>query len=349
VTWRDLVFSGGVSGEGYRGNLASVTATAVDSTDRATAAVGEMAVRGGLWFFTHQDRELRLDFDGGLRQFVAGGFEVQDYAPMEWVGNLGFHYRQTFEGLGVLAVQTGGAGRGVTDRPPPPLHIQPGYASLDGEARFSFYPVRGVFFDAEVFGERTDYGSTDNTPQLDLLDRSVLGLELGASWGVDWNLRFFSSYQATEYGNQGTFDPSDPFRKDRTLVLGSTWTVQADVFAQLSLETRLNRSNSSRPEYNAFSFSGVLSAPLPWWRISANLFATLTGKDYLTETEYARLVPGEEADNASVVYLELTRPLDVNLDGAVRFGWTRAETDIGDSYFERFGVSFLLRYRPFSR
>jgi hypothetical protein len=38
----------------------------------------------------------------------------------------------------------------------------------------------------------------------------------------------------------------------------------------------------------------------------------------------------------------------MNLDGAIRFGWTRAETDIGDSYFQRFGATFLFRYRPFN-
>ena len=64
------------------------------------------------------------------------------------------------------------------------------------------------------------------------------------------------------------------------------------------------------------------------------------------ESEFVQLVPGEEADNASVVYVELSRPVFPNLDGAFRFGWNRAETDIGNSYFERFGGTFLLRYRP---
>ena len=30
----------------------------------------------------------------------------------------------------------------------------------------------------------------------------------------------------------------------------------------------------------------------------------------------------------------------------VRFGWTRAETDIGGSFYERYGVSFFINYRP---
>jgi hypothetical protein len=92
----------------------------------------------------------------------------------------------------------------------------------------------------------------------------------------------------------------------------------------------------------------VFSAPLPRG-LNLNLYALLTTKDYVHQTEFARLVPGEEADNASTVYLELARPLMVNLDGAVRFGWNRAETDIGDSYFERFGTTVLFRYRPWSR
>ena len=92
----------------------------------------------------------------------------------------------------------------------------------------------------------------------------------------------------------------------------------------------------------------VFSAPLPHgWTLQ--FLANLTDKKYLTRTDFARLVPGEEADNASVVYLELSRPLMVNLDGAVRFAWTRAETDIGESYFQRYGATVLLRYRPFDR
>ena len=109
----------------------------------------------------------------------------------------------------------------------------------------------------------------------------------------------------------------------------------------------MNRSNSSRPEYNALSFRSVVSIPMPH-DFSINLFADLTAKGYLTESEFAQLVPGEEADNASVVYVEASRPLFLNLDGAVRFGWTRAETDIGDSYYERFGGSVLFRYRPWN-
>jgi hypothetical protein len=83
--------------------------------------------------------------------------------------------------------------------------------------------------------------------------------------------------------------------------------------------------------------------------LTVHLLANITDKRYLAETSFARLVPGEEADNASVVYVELTRRLLVNLDGAIRFGWNKAETDIGNEYFERYGATLLFRYRPRDR
>jgi hypothetical protein len=116
----------------------------------------------------------------------------------------------------------------------------------------------------------------------------------------------------------------------------------------VGVEGILNRSNSSRSEYDAVSLRSVFSAPLPM-DFTLNFLANLTDKHYLTKTDFARLVPGEEADNASVVYLELARPFLVNLDGALRFGWNRAETDTGEDYSERYGMTFLLRYRPWGR
>ena len=61
------------------------------------------------------------------------------------------------------------------------------------------------------------------------------------------------------------------------------------------------------------------------------------------------LVPGEEADNASIAYVQVGRPMAVNLDGAIRVGWTRAETDIGNAYYQRFGLSVRMNYRPNNR
>jgi hypothetical protein len=358
ITWQDLVVTGGLSVDGYRGNLAAVTASTVDCvvspsgslecTEEASALVGELGIRGGLSFFNHQDRSLDLQFDGGLRQFVARGFKVRDYIPREWVGRADLQYRESLGSVGTLFARGGLGGRNVGDRPPMPLFIQPGYLTADGEVSVRFLPIRRSYLDLRVFGEMADYQTEELAPQLDLLDRQVLGGEAGVSWGSDWTVRLHAGYRAFEYRNQGTFDPDDPFRRDRAWSFGATWTLRAPIFAQIGVEGTRDRSNSSRAEYNALSLRGLLSAPLPY-DLTLNLLADLTDKRYLTDTEFVRLVPGEEADNASQVYLELARPLMVNLDGAVRFGWNRAETDTGNEYFERTGVTFLLRYRPWAR
>ena len=93
------------------------------------------------------------------------------------------------------------------------------------------------------------------------------------------------------------------------------------------------------------AFRTQITYPLPW-SVIADGFLVVTGKSYLFETEFVRLVPGEEADNASQAYLTLSRPVAANLDTALQFGWTRAETDVGDQYYQRYGVTVLFRYRP---
>ncbi len=348
VRWQDLVLTGGTSLESYNGNLPAVTISAVDSTEQASAMVGELGARGRLTLFSGQERSLDLQFDAGLRQFVAGGFEVRDYASREWVGRSNLNYRESLSSLGDLWVEVGLGARRVDDRPPMPLFLQPGYSTADGRIRFQFRPVRGLFFDVQIMGEAADYATRSVTPQLELLDRRVLGAESGVTWGPDWRARLHTGLKVSEYRNQGTFDPRDPFRRDLTWSLGGTWTYTSSFFAQLGAEATINRSNSDRPEYDALSLRAVVSAPLPG-SLSLSFFANLTEKWYKVRTDFARLVPGEEADNASVVYLELARPLLVNLDGAVRFGWNRAETDIGNAYFERYGGTLLLRYRPWGR
>jgi len=345
VQWRDLVITSGISGEGYNGNLPAVTIPAVDSTRRASAAVGEFGLRGGLFLLNRNERSLALQVDAGLRQFSAFGFKVRDYAPREWVGRADLIYRRSLESLGELRIQGGVAGRRVEDRPPMPLYIQPGYRSADGRVLLQLRPIGAAYVDAQLVAEVDDYSANVLSPQMDLLDRKMVGLETGVTWGEDWTVRAHAALGLSVYDNQATFDPGDPNRRDRTMSVGATWTTRSRIFAQLGLEGTVNRSNSSRPEYDAFNVRAVMSTPL-FQDVSLTFFASLTDKRYLTRTDYARLVPGEEADNASVVYLELARPLMVNLDGAVRLGWTRAETDIGNSYFERYGISILLRYRP---
>ncbi len=345
VTWRDLVVTAGASIEGYEGNLSAVTVPLVDSTDRAAAAVGEFGVRGGVLLLDRESSALSFDFDTGLRQFAAAGFEVRDYAPREWVGTGTLEYSRRLEGSGVLTARTRLRGRWVEDRPPMPLFIHPGYRSLSGAVTYLSRPVQGVRIDARLSAEGSDYRAPDAIPQLDLLDRRSWGGEVGAEWGRDWSVRFYGAFRSSRYPEQGTFDPDDPFRRDRAFRAGATWTLRSSIVAQLGVEGTLNRSNSNRPEYDAVSARALLSAPLPG-DFGLDLYGVLTAKSYIHETDFARLVPGEEADNASVVYVSLTRPLTSELDGAVRVGWTRAETDIGESYFRRFGATFLMHYRP---
>ena len=214
--------------------------------------------------------------------------------------------------------------------------------------RLELREVRGIRLDTEVRGELSDYRALDLVSQLDLLDRRARGAEIGASWGHDLTVRFYGGYTAFRYPEQGTSFPPDPFRRDRTFHLGTQWTYSppsSDIFAQIGVAGTINRSNSRRPEYNAVSVRANVFAPMPN-EFGLNLFAVLNGKSYFTATEFARLIPGEEADNASVVYVQVDRPLATNLTGAVRLGWTRAETDIGNAYFQRYGGTFFLRYRP---
>jgi hypothetical protein len=347
LTWQDLVFTGGLSAEGYRGNLPAVTLTAVDSTEKASAAVGELGLRGSLVLLDQEDRTVTLQFDTGLRQFVAGGFKLSSYAPKELVGRIDLTYREQAGSLGEVLFYGGVSGRSVTNRPPMPLFIQPGFSTVDARVQLRLPPVGSVLYDAQLFGEMARYSSTEATPQLALLDRKAAGLEVGATWGPDWTVRGYAGFRYSEYENQGTFDPKDPLRRDKTFNLGGTWTLRSSVLAQIGVEGGLNRSNSSRPEYNALRVRGFVAVPIGR-DLNISFSADITAKDYLTDTGDALLIPGEEADNASVVYVEASRPLFLNLDGALRFGWTRAERNIGDEYYERFGGSLLFRYRPFN-
>ena len=348
VRWSDLVFTMGGSAERYTGNFSAVSVAVVDSTDHASAAGGELGVRGRLVLLEQERRRLTLDLDGGVRQAAALGFTLRDYAPREWVGSSSLEFQQTFGSWGTGSVRGGVATRSVQDRPPMPLFMPPGYATVDGAVGLMTRSFQGVAFDLFADIESSDYRALQFLPQLDLLDRRAAGFELGAFWGREPSmLRFFGGVRWSEYRHQGSFDPEDPFRRDRTVRAGLGWTHLGELVVQVGLEGTLNRSNSNRPEYDALSVSTSLTAPLPG-RLTLSLLALLTTKSYANETNFA-LVPGEEADNASIAYAELMRSIRSNLDGGVRVGWTRAETDIGNAYYQRFGISFLFNYRPNSR
>ena len=112
--------------EGYRGNLNAATVSAVDSTEHATAAIGELAGGATLALLEENRRWLFLTMDGGMRQFAAAGFQIREYAPREWVGRSALSYSQVV-GSWVGSAQLNWRGRVVQDRPPMPLFLQPGF------------------------------------------------------------------------------------------------------------------------------------------------------------------------------------------------------------------------------
>jgi len=345
VKVRDLVVTLGGSVEGYAGNFSAVSNPLVDSTDHAVATVGELGLRGIVTLLERSGRNLELSFDGGMRQTAAFGFEFQDYAPREWVGNLSARFQQRLGTWGSLQLRGGVRERAVRDRPPPPLFLQPSYGTRQGSVSLVTRSLDGVSLDGTFDLESVNYETPSLLPQLDLLDRRSSGVELGLRWGYTSTVRFYGGVRWTDYTNQPSYDPADPFRRDHTIHAGVEWTYAGAAFAQMGLDGTLNRSNGKRPEYDALSFRLLITTPLPG-DFSASLYALLTGKSYIAEVTYARLVPGEEADNASLAYLQLNRPIATNLDGGIRFGWTRAETDIGSAYYRRFGTSIQLNYRP---
>lgn len=345
-SWQDLIVTLGVSGEGYDGNLASATVPVVDSTNNVGAAVGEMGIRGSLLLFEGARTRIVGRFDAGSRQFLASGFELRDYAPRELTGQAEVQLARALGRAGVLRLRLDARGRHIDDRPPMPLFLQPSFQRYVGALQFTSVPVDGVTFDATVDAGTADYDAPQGLSQIGLLDRDSRALELGLTFGEGFDVRFYGSLRSVDFPRQSSFDEADPFRRDRMLTVGGSWSYQAGILAEVGVDAIVNRSNSRRPEYDAVSLRTRLAAPLPWWDMGVNLYAVVTGKSYVVDTEFARLVPGEEADNASVVYLDVNRPLSERLDAALRFGFTRAETDIGDAYFRRYGMSFFLNYRP---
>jgi len=347
VRWRDLVVTMGGSLEVYSGNFSAVAVPVVDSAEQVVAVVGEMGVRGLVRLAESRRRSFDVSFDGGMRQAAALGFQRRDYAPREWAGSAAGTFTTSVGSWGSLWLQGGVRSRAVRDQPPTPFYLQPGYTTLQGSAGIRTRSVDGVTFDAQVDLEHADYRAVQIHPQLqlDLLDRTSSGLEAGVTWGGAATVRFFGGFRWTDHTKLGSFDPEDPFRRDHTARVGLEWGYEGEMSAQVGVHGTMNRSNSNRPEYDALSARALVSAPLPR-QFSLNLYALLTTKSYVHETAAALLVPGEEADNASIAYLQVGRPVGTNLDAAFRLGWTRAETNLGGAYYRRLGASLRLSYRP---
>jgi len=237
-------------------------------------------------------------------------------------------------------------GRAVQDRPPMPLFLQPGFGTGSLGVRLQSNEVDRMTFDLGFDAEWADYSAREFSAPLDLLDRRTSGVEAGATWTAGSVVRVSGGFRRSVYPNQATFSVVEPERRDHTVHAAVSWSVdRPDVSAEVGLEGTLNRSNSMRPEYDALAGRALVSVPLPL-DVGATVLAVLTAKRYVSQSDFTLLVPGEEADNASVLYLDLARPIALGLDGSVRLGWTRAEADVGDQYFQRFGASLQLRYRP---
>jgi hypothetical protein len=345
--WRDLVVTGGLSGEGYQGNLPSAGAVIRDSTRTASALVGELGLRGdGFW---RQDGTTRatLFVDGGLRQFAARGFQQRDYAPREWVGEAEATVYQDLGNAVLLSAFAGVRGRAVQDRTPMPLFLQPGYRALSGGLSLRLGSAAWDWLDLSVSGERADFSAPEFAPQVRLLDRESVTLQLAGARGLDarQGLDAFVALDIAHYREQETFDPEDPYRRDQTLRARLGWTHRGGVVARAGVEGRLNRSNSRRPEYRSITVDGQLSTVISGSTV-ATAYLVLTAKQYRESIPFARLLPGEEANSASTAYVSLSRELARNLDGALRIGWTRAEAETGDDYFQRLGAGLLFTYRP---
>lgn len=343
----EVVITAGASAEGYQGNLPSVGIVRRDSTEFASAAIGEMAVRADASYRTASNGAIVLGFDGGLRQFIADGFELQDYAPRELVATFDLAYQRTIGSRVGIRVGSQLRGRQVDDRPPMPLFLQPGFRAGDLSVAVSVRGPRDVVYDLSGAWGGSDFLAPRFAPQVALLNRQALRGELGAtlSGGGGSQVRLFGGGERSHYPKQTTFDESEPTRRDVTVHTGVSWTYQSDYLIQATLEGRLNRSNSNRPEYDAITFRALFNTSLPRG-VALSLYGALTAKQYIHESQFARLLPGEEANNASFAYVEVARNLAQNLDGTVRVGWTRAETEIGGAYFERFGGSFYFNFRP---
>ncbi|TVP43442.1 MAG: hypothetical protein EA350_13665 [Gemmatimonadales bacterium] len=347
VEWRDLVITGGMSGEGYQGKLPSAGSALQDSTQTASALVGELGIRGdGAWSRAGSTRAT-LFVDGGLRQFSARGFQQRDYAPREWVGEFEGAAYQALGDRYLLSAFAGVRGRAVQDRTPMPLFLQPGYVALSGGTSLRATPGGWDWVDLTVSGEKVDFAAPDFAPQIRLLDRELMTVQVSASRPVDarQGMEAYLAVDLSRFQGQSTFDTADPYRRDRTYRGRVGWNYQGSVLARTGVEGRLNRSNSRRPEYGSVTLDGQLSAVLPGSSV-ATAYVVITAKRYRESIPFARLLPGEEANSASTAYVSLSRQMARNLDGAFRVGWTRAEAETGDDYFQRLGLSFLLTYRP---
>lgn len=349
----DLVISAGVAGEAWRGDFTALNVPQIDSTETAVAWVGEWSANGIFTLLARGHSRLEATLDAGFRQFATGGFRLRNYAPREHSGTLTTSYRQKIAGGrgGELTASAQAQTRGIADRPPMPLYLAPGYDIYRVTAGYA-RSIRGLEADFFVTREEADFTAPDLLPNLDLLDRSSVNAVAGAgrrfyrSADPDeeyyWGFRLFGAYRHHSYPKQGL----GILRVDNAIGMGGTYKLVTERFdLSVTLDGTRSRSNSRRVEYNAGRLEMQLHVWEFWRDLGLNVAGTLARKRYIDPGQDA-LVPGEEADNESSLYAEITRSLGRHVNGAFRLGWQRVETNFSDAYYTRFGGAFFLRVRP---
>ncbi len=344
---RDLVVTAGLTGEAWWGDFSAITVPQFDSTESAVAAVGEWNARGVFRLHSGQSRRLEATLDGGLRQSAAGGFQLRNYAPREQSGSASMIYNDRFRG-GRFTAEATARTRRVIDRPPMPLYTPPGYDIYSVRARYR-KRVRAIDVDVNVAGEQADYKPPPLLTRLDFLDRNTMiaeaggsrRFELDANSGDYWAFRLFGGYGYHSYPRQG----GEVQRVDHAIRLGFNFELQWDrLEVRATAAGTRSRSTSPRPEYN----HGEIVVQGVWLlttRTVISLSGTLARKRYIQPGQ-AALVPGEEADNASILHTELTRRMGSRVDGVFRLGWGKVETNFSGAFYTRLRSGFSLRVRP---
>ncbi len=356
---KDLVIAAGMAGEAWRGDFTAITVPQIDSTEHAEAWIGEWSVNGIFTLLSRKHSRVEATLDAGLRQFATGGFQLRNYAPREHTGSLttklthsiGGGRAGTFNGEATVRM------RGITDHPPMPLYLSPGYEIYRLAAGYQ-KSVRGMSADVTLTGEGADYTAPALLRNLDLLDRRSVTLEAGAgrrfyrtpgtpNFEDDEEeysgFRVFGTYRYHSYPKQALEQVP---RVDHATGLGGTYdlrTTRLDL--TVTIDGTRNRSNSGRVEYNRGRVDAKMDLWECWRDIDLSLAATLARKRYIDPGQDA-LVPGEEADNESSLYATITRSLGPRVNGSFRVGWQKVETNFNGAYYSRFGGAFFLRVRP---
>ena len=345
----------GVGGEVYGsdGNFLAIAVPQVDSTDSALGASGDMGAAGTLILMAGNGRSLRTDFNFGMRQFWTNGFQARNYAPREHSGRVQANYLQRL-GTGALAIVPTLDSRHVADRPPLPLYLPPGYNAGAIVANYSRAIGTDLALYGQLTGETKDY--TADLPALDDLDRRSVSLEAGVQRVFRGRpetrdpeirdrstLRFFGTYLHHSYPKQGL----GLLRRDNAERIGGEFTLDRRDTQGFRFELRAegmrSRSNSRRVDYNAGRIEAEGSLEL-----GDNTQLDLQGlwavKRYINQQDF--LIPGEEADNATIVFAQVTRFLPNGVRAGIGGGWRRAETNFSGAYYQRFSVSFSLTVSP---